>query len=952
MQTAPTVSVVDTSQRRSRWLRRVALCVFVLVPILLLTTPYAVSLSFVRERLVRNLSEKLGVEARLDGLTFGWSQGITATGVELGNPEGFDRSRPLLRVDELHADVSLLALMRGHTEVQLAVRGLRIGIDQEASGINVLALSATASDTQKQLAATNGNHPSQGTVAAPLDLGAVRLAFTLQDAVVEVRRHRAVIETLAGLQCSIRKELNSNNLELVLDSALAALPERPAGDLHVHCTADPSTRAGRVSLRTSGVDLARLQPLLAAILGDEPGIECQGQIVGDLALETAGGTNPKLQWTGTMLASDLHLSGDWLPGTDLQVRKCQLRSDVRLDAASARDGELQIALPLVGGAPVPLGLQPSSLDAVLDGLRLDCDLQRWQRPIDATTTPTSTGNVAAPRLSPAALHDLPLRLDVAVTDAQVQLRRGTAVIESLTGANCRLQKQPSTPLQLTLNTQLAALPDRPAGDLQVAAAIDLRANSAEASLTTTGIELTRFRPLVDDNLAPGELTALTGRLSGTTRAQIQDLADPAVQLDGQLRIANPHASGALLQGMELRGDRWTLTPKLRTTLAEVLAGKLPQLGQGCAIDLGCVNVQTIEASSGGSMAFSFAADVAALAEFGGPMPATLRGSGATARGSVALPLRDGRLPPLAELPSLLTVQMDVGCGPVDASGFQLRDFHATAALRQGLLTLQSKPGASLNQGPLQVTLAADLGDLATAQGEVALRWQDGKVQGETKHVLSRFIPLLAGGQDDSAQLAGNAGLNLTLRGPLQKPMAETWLEYANRWSGAGSVTLDQASVTPAPGLQGLMQPLGALLGPTATLGQDGKLVLDAFGGSFALERSGIEAKTMRWLSQGKSLGVSGRVGLDGALAVGIDLMPLLQDHKDGKKVLQLLGEQLVEARLTGTLDSPSLRLPDLGKVLQNAITNPSDALQKQAEQLLRKGLFDLLNGRKEQSPKK
>ncbi len=97
MQTAPTVSVVDTSHRRSRWLRRVALCVFVLVPVLLLTTPYAVSLSFVRERLARNLSEKLGVDAHVDGLSFGWSYGITATNVHLGNPPGFDRSRPLLR---------------------------------------------------------------------------------------------------------------------------------------------------------------------------------------------------------------------------------------------------------------------------------------------------------------------------------------------------------------------------------------------------------------------------------------------------------------------------------------------------------------------------------------------------------------------------------------------------------------------------------------------------------------------------------------------------------------------------------------------------------------------------------------------------------------------------------------------------------------------------------------
>ena len=109
---------------------------------------------------------------------------------------------------------------------------------------------------------------------------------------------------------------------------------------------------------------------------------------------------------------------------------------------------------------------------------------------------------------------------------------------------------------------------------------------------------------------------------------------------------------------------------------------------------------------------------------------------------------------------------------------------------------------------------------------------------------------------------------------------------------------------------------------------------------------------MRWISKGRSLGLSGRVGLDGAMAIGLDLRPLLQEHKDGARVIQLLGNQTVEARLGGSVDQPTLRLPDLGKVLQNALTQPSEALQKQAEQMLRKGLLDLLNGRKEQSPKK
>ena len=295
--------------------------------------------------------------------------------------------------------------------------------------------------------------------------------------------------------------------------------------------------------------------------------------------------------------------------------------------------------------------------------------------------------------------------------------------------------------------------------------------------------------------------------------------------------------------------------------------------------------------------------------------------------------------------------LDATCGALDLEGMQLRGLAATAELERGELRLQSKPGGTLNQGALQITAHADLRDLEVPQGDFALQWSGGRVEGQALHLIKRLVPLLAG-SDNAARIDGLANLTLNLRGPLRKQSQDTWLAFANQWSGDGSVAVDHATVTPAPALAGLIQPLGTLLGPTTTLGGDGKLLLDAFGGSFTMAKGTIESKAMRWISKGRSLGLSGRVGLDGAMAIGLDLRPLLQEHKDGARVIQLLGNQTVEARLGGSVDQPTLRLPDLGKVLQNALTQPSEALQKQAEQLLRKGLMDLLNGRKEQSPKK
>ena len=92
----------------------------------------------------------------------------------------------------------------------------------------------------------------------------------------------------------------------------------------------------------------------------------------------------------------------------------------------------------------------------------------------------------------------------------------------------------------------------------------------------------------------------------------------------------------------------------------------------------------------------------------------------------------------------------------------------------------------------------------------------------------------------------------------------------------------------------------------------------------------------------KAAGISfrGRTGLDGSLDYRIDLTEELQQHRDGRKLLDALGGRVPEVVLGGTLDEPVLQLPDtMQQIMQQG-------LQRATEELLQKGLDRLFRRRK------
>lgn len=544
-----------------------------------------------------------------------------------------------------------------------------------------------------------------------------------------------------------------------------------------------------------------------------------------------------------------------------------------------------------------------------------------------------------------------LRLDLKLSDALIEIRRQGQLLEALRSLSCEIKKEFGTQVvKVELDTRLSPTAgSTQEGRLLLHADVDAATNVAEAMISTAGLDLARWQPLAALFLEPGALTAMGGVTNGTLTVRMVGADD--LTLGGDLTINQPHFAGALLRGMDVRSDKWTLSPNLAVQLGET--GGVPSIrSDAFAVDLGFLRLSGMDATATGELlqgrsglGCRYELDVDTLATFGGPMPDLLRNSGGRVTGKLALPLQGGPLPDASALTKQLVIAADVQLQRFALAGFELATLDATLDMRDGRVAAASGPRTRLNSGSLSLGFRSDVTNLDAIPLEIGFDWKDGKVGGEASQVLRYVVPLLAGLDERTADLAAGIDLSFSLRGPALKGEQQSWLQFLDQWSGGGRVSLRDGSVTPAPALRGLLQPLGSLLGAEHALGDGGRLSLDQVGGDFTLRQGTIEATKMRWLAKGREFGLAGKVRLDGGLDFGIDVSALLAAHRDGQRLLQLLGNQKLVAGLGGSVVSPSLGLPDPGKLLRGALQEPG-ALQREGGRLLQKTLDDLLGGRK------
>ncbi|MGC6486465.1 MAG: AsmA family protein [Planctomycetota bacterium] len=546
--------------------------------------------------------------------------------------------------------------------------------------------------------------------------------------------------------------------------------------------------------------------------------------------------------------------------------------------------------------------------------------------------PQSAGAPAADRGGPT-----PFALDFRVRDSAVTIRRtgpeiaaDDELLEAMTDLQCHAASaSDSDEIDVEVAGKLRA------GDLAVALKLDPAAETTDAELTAHGLDLAAWRPLLDAML-PGQFTALTGRVDGDVTARLH--RGDQVELGGDLVIDAPRVAGPIVRGMDLRSARWQLTPAL--TLGSGASSDID--ASSFAVDLEWLRLHGEPASREGRVAVRYDVDVAALAEFGGPIPALLKGSGTKLAGKVDVPTGD--LPDdVAGWAQAIAASAGLRIQALDLGGFSLRDLGLDLDVEGGKLTLDTTPDAELDGGALALSFGVDLNDFANLPTTASIQWEGGKLTGGATRSLRYLMPMFAGLDSQLADVLGDVDVDLSFAGPARKDDAETWLKWLDGWSGDGSLGLAGTTFSPSKSLQGLLQPLGALSATLAPIADGGKLRIDSLKAPFSLSKGRLATRGAKWLAAGKEIGLDGTVGLDGVVDYSLDFAALLRGHKDGERVLAALGGKLPGARLTGSLDAPTLGLPEVGDIA-------TKLLEQQAKQLLEgnitEGLQGLFGGRK------
>ncbi|MEO6596793.1 MAG: hypothetical protein ABIP94_18760, partial [Planctomycetota bacterium] len=544
-----------------------------------------------------------------------------------------------------------------------------------------------------------------------------------------------------------------------------------------------------------------------------------------------------------------------------------------------------------------------------------------------------------------------VRFDLQLRDATIEIRRSTQLLESLSEVTCRAQKGfGSQRIAIDLDTKLRpiATAGQP-GRLGVKLDLDVQSERHEAMISTAGLDLQRYAPLVDVFM-PGQLSALAGIANGTLRLEGRGKSDLTV--DGDLSIVGPRLAGPLLRDMDLRGERWLLTPVLSLRL-DAANGPKALDTQRFAVDLGWLRVRGLDATaaqpvlgSAQGIAFAYDLDVDVLASFGGPMPEWLRGTGSKVTGEIGVPwpgdaTGTGSAFDVDRLMTTSTATVRLAASGLTAAGFELRNLKGSGELRGGAFQFSTAEPTTLNQGGLTVGVRTDLNDLARLPATLTLRWNGGQLQPAASEVLRLVVPMLAGLDANTAQLSGLCDLEFSFTGPSLRRADQNWLQLLDEWVGSGAIGLRNAAVTPSPALSGLLAPLGQLAGAGAQLGDGGRLAIDSFVAPFTMRRGSLATRAGRWLAKGKEIGLSGTVRFDGSLDYGFDFSALLRGHRDGERVLTALGGKLPAARLTGSLTAPSLGLPEVGDLLQKGVqkeleTRGRDVLQRELDKLLKR----------------
>lgn len=564
-------------------------------------------------------------------------------------------------------------------------------------------------------------------------------------------------------------------------------------------------------------------------------------------------------------------------------------------------------------------------NAQIDGLEINVEqnadgASNLQELAPKPDTQTETSNPADENTGkPVSVVDL--GFDFELNNCAVTIRQEGQVLEQLSDFQCVASStNDSGDINIDANGKLLA------GDLVLAVLVEPELQATDVKMVTHGLDLSSWKPLIDAFM-PGQVTMLTGKVNGDIAATIG--RKNKMQLTGELTIDSPRIAGPVVQGMDLKADQWQITPVL--TLGGGSSSDID--ASNFAIDLEWLHVQGQPATASGQVTLAYDMNVAKLAEFGGPIPETLKSSGSRLQGTISIPSNELPEDAAGWINALIT-NANLSLKSLNIAGFALRDIGLNVALADGGLRLATSEGSKIDGGALVAVFDIDLNNLATMPLSGSISWQGGKLSGGATQTLRYVVPLFAGLEASAAQVLGDVNLEFAFDGPAMMQQDESVLEWLDTWTGSGSLGLANTAFAPSKKLSGLLAPLGPLTKNALSIGENGRLKIDSFKAPFAFAKGVVTSTKSEWAAAGQKIGLSGNIDFDGKMNYSIDFSSLLKGHKDGQKILKALNGRLPPAILAGSIDDPKLNLPELGNVAESLI-------KQQGKSLLEKGLKSL-----------
>lgn len=488
-----------------------------------------------------------------------------------------------------------------------------------------------------------------------------------------------------------------------------------------------------------------------------------------------------------------------------------------------------------------------------------------------------------------------LHLDLTLTNTLIEVTdEKLGVLESMRNLNASIRKQSGAlDIICKLDTELhdPKAPAKP-GKLSARADIDVRRSRPWTfHLETTGLDLARYRPLLDW-AAANPFEELGGVFTGTADATTQP--DGTTTVTGKLVLAQPRIKTLGEKGIDLRGDAFVVEPNAVFRLGRDSNNQLEHMDlKGFRVDLGffqATGLPEAEAKklAGGKNALGlhFTTDLAGLRNLGSIVPKDLQNAQGHMNAQLVVIPSDKRV------------------------------------------LLQTQEGTTLNGGPLRIDAEGTLDEERHHPAQFTVAWQGGKVGGDAVRLLRYVVPLLAG-LDTNTELDFSSDIDTTIqmKGPLLRADKESVLQWLNHWQGKGKLKLTNGGFTPA-------KQLGELL---TFAGERNRLTFKDLDTDFTIKAGAVETGLLKMNRKAQSYGFRGKVFMDGKIDYQIALQDALAGHRDGERIRRYLGNAALEARLGGVLEDPTLAMPSLDKILEGGVEKSiDDAIQKGLDKLLKK----------------